>query len=326
MMTETPYKDFDSLFGQIIALYTEGNYAQAVNLATAGIAQLPQNARFLRLVRSMIQVRSGKHDAGLDELRDLIEGGYWLGDYFWRDSDYDAVRDLPEFKRLQQLSNERLDAAKGRTTPELVTFVPDDSADPKPMLFALHGNGSNVFWHQDHWQPATANGWIVAMPQSSQLAGMDSHDNFAYSWDDEDIVDQEIETHLAALTANYPIDPARVVVGGFSRGAETAIRLVLTGKVAAQGFIAVCPGGPYSREPELWQPVVEAAKEAKRDVRGYVIIGGQDQFEDETDQLIAMLHEAGIPCEREFHADMGHDYPADFKARVGELVKSVLGK
>jgi hypothetical protein len=64
-MSNTSFADFDALFAQVLKLYTEGAYAQAVDLTTAGIARFPANARYLRLARSMIRVRMGDHDTGL---------------------------------------------------------------------------------------------------------------------------------------------------------------------------------------------------------------------------------------------------------------------
>lgn len=323
-MSNTSFTDFDALFAQVLKLYSEGAYAQAIDLTTAGIARFSANTRYLRLARSMIRVRMGDHDAGLAELRDLIEGGYWLGERQWLDADYDAIRDLPEFKRLQAISRERLKAAQADARPDLFTFEPDAAEEPVPLLLALHGNSSSVFWHQDHWSPAAQAGWLVALPQSSQAGGLDSLDELAYSWDDEAVVDREMRKHLAALNAAHTLDPARIVVGGFSRGAENAIRLALTGEVAARGFIAVCPGGPYTGRPALWQPIIDAAK--GRALHGIVIIGGMDHYVEGTDRMIAMLSAAGITCEREFHAEMGHDYPPDFGARLPDMLAAILDK
>jgi acetyl esterase/lipase len=183
----------------------------------------------------------------------------------------------------------------------------------------LHGNGSSVFWHTNHWQPAAAQGWLVALPQSSQLAGHDTIDQYAYSWDHEPTVDREIRDHYAALHGRFAGD--RVVVAGFSRGAENAVRLALQGVIPARGFIAVCPGGPYSQEPELWDAVIKAG----HSVRGWIIMGGKDHFGEETNVLVDKLRAAGSVVEVSVYDDMGHDYPPDFQDRLPEMLRFVLG-
>ena len=175
---------------------------------------------------------------------------------------------------MRAISEDRAQAARVAIKPELTVFEPDTARKPSPLLIALHGNASSVFWHKAHWQPAVKSGWLVALPQSSQVVGYDSHDQYAYSWNDEQIVDQEIGEHYAALKNQQSLVEDRIVVAGFSRGAGHAVRLALHGVIPARGFIAVCPGGPTSRDPELWNPIIETA--TRRDLRGYVIVGGQD--------------------------------------------------
>jgi predicted esterase len=154
--------------------------------------------------------------------------------------------------------------------------------------------------------------------------GLDSEGALAFVWNDYTWAKREVGEHHAALTRAYPVDPERIVLGGFSRGAEMAIQLALSGAVPAQGFIAVCPGGPNSITPELWEPIVAKAK--GRNLRGYVIMGGQDRFVPGTEHLVKLLGEAGIQHEFEVHPDMGHDYPPDFKDRLGKMLAYVLDR
>lgn len=322
-MADFPYADFDALFDDVQHAYWNDEFQQAHDLVVTGIDHLPRaNVRFLRFVRSMLLARLGETDAALDVLHDLIEGGYWATERYWLDEDFDSIRDNAEFQRLHALSTTRLQNAQRAARPELFTFMPAGEPDDLPLLLALHGNHSSVMWHQAHWSPAAEAGWLVAMPQSSQLVGQDSGGNHAFSWDDEDVIDREISAHLTGLRAAYQLDPDQVVIGGFSRGAETAIRLALTGAVDARGFIAVCPGGPYTADPPLWEPVIEAGRD--RAISGHVIIGGQDHYVEGAETLIDMLRAMGIYCGRELQVDMGHTYPPKFSPRLPDLLATVL--
>jgi hypothetical protein len=323
-MSATSFKDVDSLVAESFRLYLQGEFAQACDLITAGLPAFPDNTRYLQSMQSMLLACLKQTGPALDLLRELIEGGYFLSDLEWNDGDFDSIREYPEFLRLRALSDQNMAAVQESARPALSTLVPNGGKKPLPLLMVLHGNRSTVARHRAPWLPAVESGWLVALPQSSQLAGLDSIGQPAYSWNDDSIVDWEIGEHLGTLRQDYHFDAGRVVIGGFSRGAENAIRLVLTGQVDARGFIAVCPGGPYTGDPEHWTPIIEAGK--KRGARGTIITGGQDHHSaPNTLILIERLRAAGIACEHFNYPDLGHAYPPDFADRLPEIL-AALGK
>ncbi|MBI5959581.1 MAG: hypothetical protein HY866_12645 [Chloroflexi bacterium] len=323
-MTASSYKDVDSLVAETFRLYIQGEVAQACDLITAGLPAFPDNTRYLQAMRAMLLACLKQTGPALDVLRNLIESGYFISDLDWNDGDFDSIREDPEFHRLHALSDQNMAAVQESARPALTTLVPDGGKKPLPLLMVLHGNRSSVAWHRAHWFPAVEAGWLAALPQSSQLAGLDSFDQPAYSWNDENIVDWEIREHLETLRQEYHYDTARVILAGFSRGGENVIRLALTGAIETRGFIAVCPGGPYTGNPEHWTPIIAAGK--KRAVRGVIITGGQDHHSaPNTLILIERLHAAGIACEHTHYPDMGHTYPPDFAAKLTEML-AALGK
>jgi dienelactone hydrolase len=320
----TTFKDVNDLFRHAFDLYMQENYTGAFDLVTQGLELFPENRNFTEGIRAMLAARLNNTDLAFTLLRQMFDGTeYWVGERFWLDGDFDTIRDDPEFERLAAVSNARLAAAQAGVKPELTTFAPDPLPVSLPLLVALHGNVSSVFWHKDHWSPAADHGWLVAMPQSSQLGGHDTNNEYAFSWDDEPKVDQEIREHYTALKGRYSLDNERIVVAGFSRGAENAVRLAFQGVIPARGFIAVCPGGPYSHDPASWDSVLETA--AGRDLRGYVIVGGQDTHGEGGKTLVEKLRAADFAVELAVYDDMGHDYPPDFGVRLPEMLAFVLG-
>jgi acetyl esterase/lipase len=77
-------------------------------------------------------------------------------------------------------------------------------------------------------------------------------------------------------------------------------------------------------QPEQWDPIIAEGK--GRDLRGTIIMGGQDRFVPGTERLVSLLREADIACEFDVHPDMGHDYPADFKTQLSGLLAFALGE
>ncbi|NDJ75439.1 MAG: hypothetical protein GYB65_04195 [Chloroflexi bacterium] len=321
-MAEQQFATFDEMSQHIYRLYVQGEYAEALAVITREAPRFPERIQDIRHLRACLLAVQGQGDEALGHLREAIEDGHWFSETVWADTDFDSIREHPEFARLKAISGERRQGIQAQVRPELLTVMPGDT-DPAPLLVALHGNGSNVRWHKAHWSPAARMGWLVAMPQSTQLSSLDSEGQLAFVWNNEDTNVRELQQHLAAVEGGYAPDRARAVWGGFSRGAELALTVALAGDFSMQGVVAVCPGGPRMRTPESWEPLI--AQGQGRDLRVAMVMGGQDTFVPGTEKLVTMLREAGIPVELAVYPEMGHDYPADFARRLPDLLTFALG-
>ena len=220
------------------------------------------------------------------------------------DSDLAALQGMPEFKRLIAIAGQRRDAALAQAKPALKMLLPANGPAPYPLLLALHGNNSNIADSERYWRAAAEQGWLVALPQSSQVMSAEH-----YGWNDRDWAVREITQHVAAVREQYPIDPARVVVAGFSMGGGLAAWLALSGALAVRGFIGV---GPFLANVESVLPLLEAPRE--RPLRGYLVASQRDAYCYSVAQKLAeLLPPYGIACELELHPDLGHDFPPEFE-------------
>jgi pimeloyl-ACP methyl ester carboxylesterase len=322
-MTESSFESFDALYAHLFRLYDEGRYAEGLEAIGKGRKDFPEADGVLCHFGACLAGKLGDAEQAAALLEAMLASGHWLPARAWDDADFDAVRGLPGFERARAASMERLKAAQDGARPELLTVLPAGDG-PSPLLLALHGNNSSVRWHKAHWRGAALDGWLVGMPQSSQASGPDSEGAVTFIWDDAPTAQREVLAHFEALGRAYRVDERRIVLAGFSRGAEVAVELAVTGAIPVRGFIAVCPGGPLTMEPEGWEPIIAEGK--GRDLRGTVIMGGKDRFGPGTERLVELLRGVGIPCEFDIHPEMGHDYPADFKARLGALLALALGE
>lgn len=172
---------------------------------------------------------------------------------------------------------------------------------------ALHGNLSNAEAELDQWRSIVSAGWLLAMPQSTRV---DEGGKFIWNhpgtneWPVE-----EIQIHYANLLKQYPIDPERVVLGGFSMGAGLAAWISLHGHIKARGFIMVSPYLPYkyveAPEMDIFIP---------NQLRGYVIAGGLDEPTFEwSGKFVERVRKNNIPCELATYPNMDHEYPPDFE-------------
>ncbi len=309
---------FDTLLGQANRLYEAGDYGQALDLITREGRAYPERAQTWYYWRVCLAARTGQMALALQLFDDALAAGLWFSVTLLRqDTDLQPLQGMPEFEQRLEVCRQRQAAAQAAARPLSIVLQPSTPLLPGaeyPLLLALHGNDQNAQAALDSWRPALAEGWLVAVLQSSQVSGAN-----AYIWNDRDWAVREIQAHYSALRQSYPIDPERVVVAGFSRGAETAIWLALTASIKARGFIAVGPGGPFITQPELWAPLVRAG--SKLGLRGLVTIGEQDVFSYAgTQALAAMLKEEAILCTLRVYPDLGHDFPPDFPQVLTEAL------
>jgi predicted esterase len=259
----------------------------------------------------------------LQLLEEALEAGLWWAEAQLREeSDLQSLQGLPQFEQLVEVCQKRHAEAQAQAVPVLLTLQPEGGCQaglqPCPLLLALHGNDQTAEGSVGFWRSAVSRGWLLALPQSSQVRGPDG-----YIWNDQDRAVREIQEHYATLCEQYAIDPDRVVLAGFSRGGELAIWLALSGTIEVRGFIAVGPGGPYTNEPDKWAPLIEASQ--GRGLRGYLVVGEQDIFCYEgTQALAALLKSRDIPCELEVHPNLGHDFPPDFQQSLARALEFLL--
>lgn len=308
---------WDTLQQEFWRLYQGGAYAEALDLVVRHEDLFDDRARFYNWKMCMA-ARASDIPLAIQTLQESLDAELWHPPAELReDDDLAPLQGQPAFERLAAISEERFEAAAARARPELLVVVPEGGHEPHPLLLAMHGNNSNVAQTRSFWAPAAARGWLVALPQSSQLSRND-----AYVWTDRERAIPEVRRHGGALLAQYPIDPARVIVGGFSAGGGLALWLALSGEVAARGFVAF---GPWL--PDM--PGVEALIDAYdgRDLRGYIVVGEQD---DEclpmARQAVALLRARGIPCELTILPGLAHTYPPDAERHLERGLRFVMGE
>lgn len=287
-------------------LYSQSKFAAAYDLATREAGRFPEWAQpTIYNWRFCTACLMGDPALALRLIEEALDAGYWYGEAALReDTDLAALVGLPEFERLVELSAQRRDEALAQARPELKILLPANGTAPYPLLLALHGNNSNIVDSERYWRSAVEQGWLVALPQSSQLMSAEH-----YGWNDRDWAVREITQHVAAIREQYEIDPARMVIAGFSMGGGLAARLALSGELPTRGFIGV---GPYLSSIGSVLPLLEAQRE--QPLRAYLVASQRDEYCYGVAQKLAeLLPQYGIPCELELHPDLGHDFPPEFE-------------
>ncbi len=211
---------------------------------------------------------------------------------------------LPGFGDLVTRANARYEEAAAAAKPRLTFAMPDTLPDAfgYPLLVVLHGNNSNASETAPRWISVADKGWVVAVPQSSEIGASPD----AYTWNDRERSARELDVHIERLKAATPIDTGRVVLAGFSMGATQAIAFALTKRFTVRGVVSVCAWLPSIDE---FQRLIEGG--AARMLRAYFMVGAEDPSRENTSALAQVMERHKIRVQLDERDGLGHAYPAD---------------
>lgn len=315
-----PYATFTDLYDAVVDRGRRGDFAAAYALITTEGSQFSDDASTVLYIRSCMAERVGKRAEALAALSEALDQGHWYGEQLLRNSpSWQSLQGDPAFEQLAARSLTLRAAALPDVAPLVVQ--PEGAPPPNgwPTLLTLHGNGGNSRLSLAGWRPA-AHGWLLAAFQSSQALS-----DQQCVWNDHAQARADVLRQFAALRAAHPVHERRVVLGGFSAGAETALQLALTGALAVRGVVLLGPGGPMSKDLARWLPLISGA--AGRTLRAAVVVGAEDapDIVDSALQLAPLLDDNGIACHLEVVQGLGHAYPQDGGASLQRGLAFVSG-
>ena len=236
---------FDAFRSQLFDLHSAGDWQAAYEFCVANSAEFPGQEQRFAYWLSCLQSRLNQPDSAIVTLEEALDAGYWFSPNLLRSADdLQPLQESARFEQIVALSETRLMEALEASTPSRISFEPTPMPEESvPLLLVLHGNESNVKQASEQWLSLAEAGWLVVLPQSSQVSGPER-----YVWDDADLSYAEVLTHFDEISAEYNIDPKRIVLGGFSNGGRRALEMALNGDIAANGYIGIAPAVHDSAE------------------------------------------------------------------------------
>lgn len=304
---------FRELTDKMVFLYTERNYVDALLLLEQNADRFPEQSARTTFWKMCLLSLSGRSEDVISVFQKGLDAGLWWAGGQFVDSDLDAVRDLPEFKRLVTVSQEKYEEARTHIKRDQAVLLPEAPASGiSPLLIALHGRNGNKDSHLESWEAARQRGWLVVSPQSTQPLF-----DGAYCWDDPALGLADVLFSYEHISQKYQIDPRRILIAGFSQGSGMAMYTALSGKIDARGFIGVAS---FWDKPDSLVPQTDHAKS----VRGYFVIGEQDHTLENAKEVKNVLKESGIQFDEEFHPDLGHEFPADFGSSFDKAIDFIF--
>ena len=272
----------------------------------------------LRFNHLAIAAKLGLTDQVMDLLEEYLEIGRWFSTWFLeRIPELKHLEDLPRYQKIIRLTDEKEAQYWQEGSIKPIIQVPQAAQPPYPLLVAIHGNGFNAVHSSIQWACAAEAGWLVLHPLAKKLVGYGSH-----WWAAHEENHQIIEQQAEEILRQYPIDYSRVILGGFSKGGETAMVLTLQGWLGAKGFITIGAGGYFHMKPELWLPLLQSPP---RGMRGVAMYSPYDLERSEAEnQTLKMMQAAQIECQMWKYTAEGHVFPEDFPVRFQKAVDFIL--
>jgi predicted esterase len=303
---------FREFTDRMMLLYTEREFAEALQLVQQHADRFPEQSARTTFWKMCLLSLGGRPAEVMSVFRQGLDAGHWWAASQFGDPDLDAVRDLPEFKLLMAVSQEKYEEARKHIKRDSTVLLPEPPAPASgkyPLLIALHGRNGNKDSDLEQWEVARRRGWLVLSPQSTQpmFPG-------AYCWDHSAEGLADLLFCYEQALKKYQIDPQHVVIAGFSQGSGMAIYTALKGNLPARGFIGI---GTW------WPDASEFACERK-DLRGYFVTGEKDQTLEQAREIQDTLRKNNVQIAEEVHADLGHAFPADFGPSFDNAIKFIL--
>jgi predicted esterase len=257
------------------------------------------------LLEAEDHVKNGRPNEALDALETALAGGCrYRREWLEGNKSFASLSESARFRGIVERAEARYQQDAAAARPKLMFAMPDEPPDAfgYPLLLVLHGNNSNASETAPYWSVMADAGWVVAVPQSSEI-GMTPD---SYVWNDRERTAAELTTHLEKVKHSTQIDIGRIVLAGFSMGATQAIALPLVGKIKVRGILPVAAWLPHIRE---FTTLIEGG--AGRMLRSYMVVGDQDPSYDGNRALCDLFTAKGLRTQLDVRQGMGHDYPAD---------------
>jgi predicted esterase len=269
------------------------------------------------LLEAEDHVANGRPREALDALDTALAAGCrYRREWLEGNKSLASLSESPRFRAIVDRAEARYQQDAAAARPKLTFAMPDDPPDAfgYPLLLVLHGNNSNASETAPNWTTMADAGWVVAVPQSSEI-GMTPD---SYVWNDRERTAAELTTHLEKVKHSTEIDIGRIILAGFSMGATQAIALPLVGKIKVRGILPVAAWLPHIRE---FTALIEGG--AGRMLRSYIVVGDQDPSYAGSQALAELMRSRRMRTQLDVRPGLGHYYPGDMPETLARALEFI---
>jgi acetyl esterase/lipase len=309
--------EFEDFQEHVFALYSDRHYEELHTLLDGAVERFPNRRSRVTYWQACVDSLLGEPRRALERLsRGADEGMFWPENSLHTDADLAAARALDGYDQMMKAVRRSAEWANSNRPekPEVLLFAPE-SGPVRGLLIGLHMYTRSAAESVPHWRPATEEGLVVAVPESTQVGG-----DGEPAWADPAVTARDVLLAREEALNRHPDAAAATILGGASQGGGRAAAIALTGDpFPCRGLVAVvsaCPDVP---------DVASAARDAgARGLRAYLLTGDRDTTRDQVEHLYADLLAGGVQAKQEVVPDLGHGFPDDFPERLRRAVGFIL--
>jgi predicted esterase len=297
-------------------LFEQKKYAEGAAMLERVLDRFPDHVRANTYNLAAARLLMGQPDKAIDALEEGLRRGAFYSRWDFDGAVMSPLKQHPRFPAFLQANSERIAEADKKASMKLEVGTPPgyDPARRYPLFVALHGGGENVAMLKPNWvSPRLQSEFIVAYVQSSQVASMDG-----FHWQDEDRTRHDLQAAYGEVVAKYPVDPDRVIVGGFSSGGFASLVTAFHQTLPARGFVALCPEVPAT----ITDADITAA--VTRGLRGSLLTTELDRRVESQRALADRWKKLGLDGDFSVTPNIGHWFPKDFGQQLDRAIERIL--
>ncbi len=311
------FADYKEMRAHLGDLFEQKKYAEAAALLESVLDRFPDNLVANTFNLAAARVNLGENDKAVEALEEGLRRGVFYGLWDFFATFWDPLRETPRFQAFLKANQARVDEAQSKAVM-LTDVVTPEGYDPSrkyPVFIALHGGGESIAEFKPLWtSPRLRNEFITVYVQSTQVASMRG-----FHWQDAALTRRDLEAAYKRVLAQYPVDAARVLIGGFSSGGYGSMIAAFGNIFPIRGFVALCPPVPETISDED----IQAAK--FRGLLGTLLTTEQDNRVEAQRALAERLEKLGLKIEFHLTPNIGHWFPKDFETLLDQAIGRVLG-
>ena len=329
-MGTTRANSFPYYRDQIFELYNDRKYREALAVAFQAKEKFPERHAKTSYWIGCLQSRLGESEEALQMLEKASKDGIWWPDQaLLMEPDLESLQNRPEFKAIIAESQRLKQRALLKAKPGVMVLTPRNFSPEErhPLIIALTPRVGHPGEFAENWNGARNQGFLLAVPHSSQPISSEE-----YCWDNPERSEHEVAWAYKQVRDKYNVDPAKVIVAGFSQGAALAMYLTLNRTFPCRGFITVAasdwvapedkPASQRDHPSEAFASFIRAKD--VRGLKGVIIMGNEDAFLPKIKTLLEGMVERGFNCKIDVVQSLGHEFPVDFERRLESATNFLL--
>ncbi len=299
----------------LIEKYNAGEYAEAARMIEDSFDNFPGEEWKMSYNMAAVCQHLEDYKKGIKYLGMAQDKGQFFNTWAFNGDFWAPFFETPGFEEVIARNEEMRAEAQKNAEMKIEIVLPGKLEEGKayPLFIALHGGGENIEEFKPNWKSTVMESeFIIAYVQSSQVVSMTG-----FSWEEQEVTKKELKEAYDKVCAEYPVDTAEVLIGGFSSGGYGSLVATFFEAVPVKGFVILCPPMPENITE------TEVAKARDRGVRGTLITTELDHRVPDQRKMADLFRNTGLQYQFTITPNIGHWYPDNLPEMIDQAIAHI---